>query len=225
MPSRPLVIGLTGGIGSGKSAVAHAFAAMGAPVTDTDALAHALTAPGAPGYQAVLETFGESFRRSDGTIDRAALRRHVFSDAAARTRLESILHPLIRAAAQREISEWTAPYGLLVVPLLLERVGGTPVDRVLVVDCPEDEQVRRVTARSGLAPAEVRAIMSTQLGRAERLARADDVLDNAGAKGAIGPQVAALDRRYRELWRRESPPGGRQPADPPAAGSRGEDDK
>jgi dephospho-CoA kinase len=114
----------------------------------------------------------------------------VFSDAAARTRLESILHPLIRAAAQREIGEWIAPYGLLVVPLLLERTGGTPVDRVLVVDCPEDEQVRRVTERSGLAPAEVRAIMATQLGRADRLARADDVLDNAGAKDAIGPQVA-----------------------------------
>jgi dephospho-CoA kinase len=213
MPSRPLVIGLTGGIGSGKSAVADAFAAMGVPVTDTDALAHALTAPGAPGYQAVLETFGESFRRPDGTIDRAALRGHVFSDAAARTRLESILHPLIRAAAKREIGEWIAPYGLLVVPLLLERTGGTPVDRVLVVDCPEDEQVRRVTERSGLAPAEVRAIMATQLGRADRLARADDVLDNAGAKDAIGPQVAALDRRYRKLSPLESPPSGQPPSD------------
>jgi dephospho-CoA kinase len=223
MPSRPLVIGLTGGIGSGKSAVADAFAALGVPVTDTDALAHALTAPGAPGYQAVLETFGASFRRPDGTIDRGALRRHVFSDGAARARLESILHPLIRAAAQREIGEWTAAYGLLVVPLLLERTGGTPVDRVLVVDCPEDEQVRRVTARSGLAPGEVRAIMATQLRRAERLARADDVLDNSGAKGAIRPQVAALDRRYRELSRRESPPGGRQPGDPPVA-ARGNDD-
>src|SRR5678816_4606496 len=114
MDARPLVIGLTGGIGSGKTAVADTFAAMGVPVTDTDALAHALTAPGAPGYEGVLETFGRSFRRPDGTIDRAALRRHVFADAAARKRLESILHPLIRAAAQREIGEWTAPYGLLV---------------------------------------------------------------------------------------------------------------
>ena len=217
MPSRPLVIGLTGGIGSGKSAVADAFAAMGVPVTDTDALAHALTAPGAPGYQAVLETFGASFRRPDGTIDRAALRRHVFSDAAARARLESILHPLIRAAAQREIGEWTAPYGLLVVPLLLERTGGTPVDRVLVVDCPEDEQVRRVTARSGLDSAEVRAIMATQLSRADRLARADDVLDNSGSKDTIAPQVAALDRHYRELSQPESPPGGQQHADAPVA--------
>jgi len=199
MHSRPLVIGLTGGIGSGKTAVADTFEALGVPVTDTDALAHALTAPGAPGYDAVLEAFGASFRRPDGTIDRGALRRHVFADAAARRRLESILHPLIRGAARREIEAWTGPYGVVVIPLLLERPGGTAVDRVLVVDCPEDEQVRRVTARSGLPPAEVRAIMATQLSRADRLARADDVLDNAGTREAIGPQVAALDRRYRDL--------------------------
>ena len=202
MDPRPLVIGLTGGIGSGKTAVANAFAALGVPISDTDALAHALTAPGAPGYEAVLETFGPSFRRPDGAIDRAELRRHVFSDPAARARLESILHPLIRAAARREIDEWTAPYGVLVVPLLLEKTGGTPVDRVLVVDCPEDEQARRVAARSGLSPAEVRAIMATQLSRADRLARADDIVDNSGAVEAIGPQVAALDRRYREMSKR-----------------------
>jgi len=199
MRARPLVIGLTGGIGSGKTAVANTFAAMGIPVTDTDALAHALTAPGAPGYQAVLDAFGGSFKRPDGSLDRGALRRRVFGDPGARARLESILHPLIRAAAQREIGEWNAPYGVLVVPLLLERAGATPVDRVLVVDCPEEEQVRRVVARSGLTPVEVRAIMAAQLPRADRLARADDVLDNAGAAEAIGPQVAALDRRYREL--------------------------
>jgi dephospho-CoA kinase len=199
MDARPLVIGLTGGIGSGKTAVANTFAAMGVPVTDTDALAHALTAPGAPGYEAVLDAFGPSFRRPDGTLDRSALRRLVFADANARVRLESILHPLIRAAARPEIAAWRAPYGVLVVPLLLERTGGIPVDRVLVVDCPEDEQVRRVVARSGLSPAEVRAIMATQLPRADRLARADDVLDNAGAAEAIGPLVAGLDRRYRQL--------------------------
>ena len=199
MRARPLVIGLTGGIGSGKTAVANTFAAMGVPVTDTDALAHKVTAPEEPGYEAVLDEFGNSFKRPDGTLDRSALRRRVFSDAGARARLESILHPLIRAAAQRDIGGWTAPYGVLVVPLLLERTGGTPVDRVLVVDCPEEEQVRRVVARSGLTTAEVRAIMAAQLSRADRLARADDVVDNAGAVEAIGPQVAALDRRYRQL--------------------------
>jgi dephospho-CoA kinase len=193
------VVGLTGGIGSGKTAVADVFAATGVSVTDTDALAHALSAPGAPGYEAVLEAFGRGFLRPDGTIDRAALRRHVFANAAARTRLEAILHPLIRSAARREIDGWTGPYGVLVVPLLLERGGLESVHRVLVVDCPEDEQVRRVMARSGLSAGEVRAIMATQLARADRLARADDILDNAGAPDAIAPQVAALDIQYRDL--------------------------
>jgi dephospho-CoA kinase len=199
MPSPPLVIGLTGGIGSGKTAVADTFAAAGIPMTDTDALAHALTAPAAPGYDAVLRAFGAGFLKPDKTLDRAALRRHVFADDSARAQLEWILHPLIRDAARREIDAWNGPYGVLVVPLLLDRGRATPVDRVLVVDCPEDEQVRRVMARSGLAEAEVRAIMATQLARADRLARADDVVDNSGTKAAIAPQVAALDRRYREL--------------------------
>jgi len=196
---KPLVVGLTGGIGSGKSAVANAFAAAGIDVTDTDALAHALSAPGERGYAAILAEFGPEFRQTDGTIDRAALRRRVFADSAARARLEAILHPLIRYAAQHEVAGWTSPYGLLVVPLLLERGGPSGVDRVLVVDCPEDEQVRRVMARSGLAEAEVRAIMATQLSRGDRLARADDTLDNTGPLSAIVPQVAALDRRYRAL--------------------------
>ena len=193
------VVGLTGGIGSGKSAVADAFAALGVDVTDTDRIAHALTAPGQPGHAAVLGAFGPAFACADGTLDRARLRRQVFDDAAARARLEAILHPLIREAARREIAAWTSPYGLLVVPLLFERGNLSGVDRVLVVDCPEDEQVRRVTARSGLAAADVRAIMATQLERPARLARADDVLDNAGPPSAIAPQVALLDHRYREL--------------------------
>jgi dephospho-CoA kinase len=193
------VVGLTGGIGSGKSAVADAFAALGVDVTDTDRLAHALTAPGKPGLAAVLNAFGPQFASPDGTLDRARLRRLVFEDAPARGRLEAILHPLIREAAAREVDRWASPYGLLVVPLLFERGGGNRVDRVLVVDCPEHEQVRRVAARSALSDTEVRAIMATQLPRADRRARADDVLDNAGPKAAIAPQVAELDRRYRAL--------------------------
>jgi dephospho-CoA kinase len=195
-----LVIGLTGGIGSGKSAVTEAFAALGADVTDTDRLAHALCEPGQPGHAAVLAAFGPAYRRVDGALDRARLREHVFADAAARATLEAILHPLIRDAARGEVVRWRAPYGLLVVPLLLERGGLTGVvARVLVVDCAEDEQVRRVVARNGLAPDAVRAIMATQLPRAERLRRADDVLDNSGPREAIAPQVALLDRRYRAL--------------------------
>jgi len=200
----PFAVGLTGGIGSGKSAVADAFAALGADVTDTDRLAHAITKSGAPGYDAVLEAFGPEFRAADATLDRARLRRLVFDDAEARARLEAILHPLIRAAARQDMVTWRGPYGILVVPLLLERGGLSEVDRVLVVDCDEAEQVRRVMQRSGLAADEVRAIMATQLPRAERLAKADDVIDNSGPLAALAPQVATLDQRYRALGRSAS---------------------
>jgi dephospho-CoA kinase len=206
----PLVIGLTGGIGSGKSAVADAFAAEGADVTDTDRLAHAVTARGEAGHEGIRRAFGAGYFLADGTLDRAKLRERVFADASARAELEAILHPLIRAAAAREVAAWTRPYGLLVVPLLFERGGHKDlVRRVLVVDCPEDTQVLRVMARSGLAEAAVRAIMATQLPRAERLARADDVLDNAGPLAAIAPQVALLDRRYRALAATATAPAAR----------------
>lgn len=195
-----LVVGLTGGIGSGKSAVADAFAALGAPVCDTDRLAHALTAPGQAGLVAIAAAFGDSFVQPDGSLDRTRLRERVFADGLARAKLEGILHPMIRAAALAEVGTWQAPYGLLVVPLLLERGGLVGiVRRVLVVDCPEEEQVRRVMARSGLSQSAVRAIMATQLGRGERLARADDIIDNGGPPSALEPQVAMLDRRYRML--------------------------
>jgi dephospho-CoA kinase len=195
-----LVVGLTGGIGSGKSAVADLFAARGVPVVDADAIAHALSRPGQPGHAAVVAAFGPDALAPDGTLDRAALRRAVFADPAARTRLENALHPLIRAEARRLIAAWTAPWGLVVVPLLLERGGlGDVVRRVIVVDCPEDEQVRRVVLRSGLPAPEVRAIIAAQLPRAERLARADDVIDNAGPPAALAPQVAALHVRYDAL--------------------------
>jgi len=204
-----LVVGLTGGIGSGKSAVADAFAGLGAAVTDTDRLAHAVTAPGEPGHAGILRAFGPEYFRDDGTLDRAKLRARVFSDSASRALLEGILHPLIRAAAASEVAAWTSPYGLLVVPLLFERGGHKDlVQRVLVVDCPEEEQVRRVMARSHLTADEVRAIMATQVSRIERLAQADDVLDNSGPPAAIGPQVAMLDRRYRALAARETDPAG-----------------
>ena len=197
-----LVVGLTGGIGSGKSAVAAAFAERGADVTDTDVISHHLTARGAAGYDAIVKAFGPRVLDGEGTIDRAALREMVFADEAARRRLESLLHPLIRAAALSEVGGWSSPYGILVVPLLLERGGLTNiVDRVLVVDCMEEQQVERVRRRSGLAESEVRAIMAAQLSRAERLAAADDVIDNSGAPEHITESVAALDRRYRELAR------------------------
>jgi len=195
-----LVVGLTGGIGSGKSMVSHSFAALGVEVTDTDRLSHELTAPGQPGHAAILDAFGSGLLRSDGTLDRAQLRAKVFADSETRAMLESLLHPLIRAAAAQEVARWRGPYGILVVPLLFERGGFRDVvTRVLVVDCPEEEQVRRTVARTGMAETEVRAIMATQLPRSERLARADDVIDNSGPVGAIVPQVEKLDRHYRAI--------------------------
>ena len=194
------VVGLTGGIGSGKTAVAEAFARLGVEVVDTDKLAHRLSAVGQPGFEAIRAALTDVPLRPDGEIDRAALRRLVFGDPHARTRLESALHPLIGAEARRQIARWTGPYGVVVVPLLLEREGlRSVVDRLLVVDCPEDDQVRRVAARSGLAPSDVRAIMATQVTRERRLAAANDVIDNSGAPEALAPQVRSLDRRYREL--------------------------
>ena len=194
------VIGLTGGIGSGKSAVADAFEKRGVDVTDTDRIAHAITAPGQAGLVAIIEAFGSGVLRDDGSLDRSSLRRLVFADPAARERLEAILHPMIRAEAAAAVARWTNPYGLLVVPLLFERGGHTSlIQRVLVIDCPEDVQVARVMARNGIPESEVRAIMATQLRRAERLARADDVIDNAGTLAALEPQIEVLDRRYRQL--------------------------
>ena len=195
-----LVVGLTGGIGSGKSQVSDAFVSLGVEVVDADALAHELSAPAAAGYQAIRTEFGPEMLLPSGELDRARLRRHVFADASARARLEAALHPLITAEAKRRIAAWQGVYGIVAVPLLLERGGLSPmIDRVLVVDCPESEQVRRVSARSGMPEAEIRAIMATQLDRSARLARADDVIDNAGPPAAIAPQVAMLDQRYREL--------------------------
>ena len=194
------MVGLTGGIGSGKTTVAEAFAALGAEVVDTDRLAHQLSAAGQPGFTAVVAAFGRGVLQSDGELDRAMLRQLVFADAAARARLETALHPLIEAEVARQVEAWRGPYGIVVVPLLLERDGlRSRVDRVLVVDSVEADQVRRVGQRNGLLPTAVRAIMATQLSRTQRLAAADDIISNSGTPDAIVSQVQALDRRYREL--------------------------
>ena len=197
---RSYLIGLTGGIGSGKSEVAAAFAALGADVLDADEIAHAISRRGEAGHRAVVESLGASFVGADGELDRAALRLRAFDDPAFRRDLEQLLHPLIAARLEDAIGGLTGPYGVLVVPLLLERGGlRRRVARVLVLDCPEAEQLRRVQLRSGLAADDVRKIMATQLPRADRLAAADDVIDNSGPREALGPQVERLDRRYREL--------------------------
>ncbi len=192
------LIGLTGGIGSGKSAVAAAFRSLGVEVVDADEVAHAVSAPGNDGYRAVVAAFGPSIVGADGALDRARLRERAFADPAFRVSLEALLHPLIAAHIDRTVARWTGPYGLVVAPLLLERGNLVKrVQRVLVVDCPEDEQVRRTMARSGLSGDEARAIMATQLSRAQRLADADDVIDNSGPHTALTANVARLDAAYR----------------------------
>ncbi|MCX7962610.1 MAG: dephospho-CoA kinase [Burkholderiales bacterium] len=200
------VVGLTGGIGSGKSAAAEHFARLGAAVVDTDAIAHALTGPGGAAIAAVRAQFGDAMIRADGAMDRAKMRALVFADPQAKKRLEALLHPMIRAEAERRIAAARdAPYVVLVVPLLVESGHYRErVERVLVVDCPESLQVARVVARSGLAPADVEAIIRNQATRAARLAAADDVIDNSGDLAALHKQVEELHARYLALARRSS---------------------
>ncbi len=191
------VVGLTGGIGSGKSTVADLFVARGAALVDTDAIAHELAAPGGGALPAIRARFGDGVLRADGGLDRAAMRRLVFSDPGARQALEAILHPLIRAESERRCAAATSPYVILAVPLLVESGGYRErCDRILVVDCEPAVQVARVMARSGLPEAEVRAILAAQAGRAQRLAAADDVIDNSGTPAALPGQVAALHHAY-----------------------------
>lgn len=193
-------VGLTGGIGSGKSTVADCFAAQGVPVIDTDVIARDLTAPGGAALDGVRTVFGETVMQANGTLDRAALRRRVFADSAARRQLEAILHPRIRQVVDGMLATLTAPYALVVIPLLVETGGYRDVlNRVLVVDCPEDVQIARVKARSGLADDEIKAILAAQAGRAERLAVADDIIVNTATPEALRDEVAALHQRYLAL--------------------------
>jgi dephospho-CoA kinase len=194
------VVGLTGGIGSGKSAAADEFARLGAAVVDTDVIARELTEPGGAALPHIKALFGEAFVAPSGAMDRKRMREHVFSDPAAKRALEDLLHPLIRAEGERRIAQAAAPYVVYVVPLLVESGNyRTRVERVLVVDAPEALQLARVRARSGLRDTEVRAIMASQLSRAARLAAADDVIDNGGTIEALRTQVAALHAKYLKL--------------------------
>jgi dephospho-CoA kinase len=196
----PYCVGLTGGIGSGKSSAARMFAALGAGIVDVDDISHALTKSGGAAIAAIREQFGAEFIAPDGRLDRARMRERVFGDAAAKAQLEAILHPLINRAARDEVARAGDPYLLLVVPLLLERNGYRDmIQRVAVVDCSESRQVERTMRRSSISEAAVRAIMAAQLPRAQRLSRADDVLDNDGDEAVMKRQVDTLHRRYLDL--------------------------
>lgn len=198
-----LILGLTGGIGSGKSTVADRFVEHGAALVDTDRIAHQLTAPGGGAMPAIAGAFGTGVIAADGSLDRAAMRALVFGDPETRRRLEAILHPMIRSltdAGAREALAAGAPYVILAIPLLVE--GGqarSRVGRIVVVDCPPEVQIQRVMARSGLDRAEVERILAAQATREARLAVADDVIDNGGDLAALEPQVARLHARYLAL--------------------------
>ncbi len=194
------VVGLTGGIGSGKSAATSFFAALGIAVVDTDAIAHELTAAGGAAMPALVVEFGPTVTTADGALDRARMRRLVFADPAARGRLEDILHPLIREVSDNRCRDAVSPYVILAVPLLVESASYRErCARIVVVDCPESLQVSRVMARSGLTGDEVRAIMLAQASRAQRLAVADDVLINDGDLRHLESQVAEAHRKYLQL--------------------------
>ena len=197
--ARPFAVALTGGIGSGKSAVAELFSALGVTVSDADAISHALTAPGGAALGPIAETFGKKVISADGGLDRAALREQVFADPAARRRLEGILHPMIRARMQTELAADPGPYVVLAIPLLVETGQTDMADRVLVVDAPEAVCIERVRRRSALTPEQVRRIMASQASRAERLAAADDVIENTGDLADLAPEVQALHKRYLSL--------------------------
>jgi dephospho-CoA kinase len=194
------IVGITGGIGSGKSAVAALFAARGIVEVDTDRIAHRLTAPDGAAIPELVAAFGAEALDDRGALDRAAMRARVFADPGERRRLEAILHPAIRREADAECAAATSPYALLVVPLMAETWGDGAYrkrcKRILVVDCSESTQVRRVMARNAISEAEVRAVLAAQASRADRLAIADDVISNEGSREELEARVACLHADY-----------------------------
>jgi len=198
-----LIVGLTGGIGSGKSTVAELFAEHGAGIIDTDAIAHHLAQTGGEAIAPIRAAFGNDALTDDGALDRAKMRALIFSDAAAKQRLEQILHPLIFEQAKAQLLQMQArphilaPYTIVVVPLLPEsRTFRQLVQRILVVDCDDNTQIARVVGRSRLTEDEVRAIIARQTPRADRLQLADDVIRNEGSLGSLAEQVDVLHKRY-----------------------------
>ncbi|HRH81466.1 MAG TPA: dephospho-CoA kinase [Thiobacillaceae bacterium] len=198
--NRPFCVGLTGGIASGKSTVAKRFAESGAGVVDTDRIAHDLTRPGGEALPSIAAVFGAHCLDETGALDRKAMRAKVFADPQARRRLEAILHPLIRTEAARRVAAAREPYVILVVPLLVESGQyGDLCDRILVVDCDPEIQVRRASARDGADTGQVRAILAAQAGRDARLAHADDVIDNNDDEDALDERVRHLHANYLAL--------------------------
>lgn len=193
-------VGLTGGIGSGKSTIADLFAEQGAAVIDTDRIAHQLTAPNGPAIETVKIVFGKEFIAPNGAMDRGKMRDAVFADPLAKKKLETILHPLIRSETERAAACTPGIYLLFVVPLLVESGPWKErMSRILVIDCPEEIQIRRVMQRNGFSEQQVRDIMINQAQRTDRLAIADDVIKNDGNPIELLPQVKRLHQMYVSL--------------------------
>jgi dephospho-CoA kinase len=199
MSTRPYRVGLTGGIASGKSIAAKFFGALGVPILDSDQVAREVVEPGQPPLERLVERFGPKILTPDGHLDRPALRDIVFSDPKARADLEALTHPAIGAAMEARSAAAGGPYQILVIPLLVEKNLAAHLDRVLVVDCDEQLQIRRLRDRDGSTPEQVQAILKAQAPRAARLKAADDVIHNDTDMSAVRDQVAALHARYLEL--------------------------
>jgi dephospho-CoA kinase len=192
-----LIVGLTGGIGSGKTAVSDTLAALGADVVDTDVIAHQLTAAGGAAMPAILSSFGQEALLPDGSMNRAYIRGRVFKDPQALQTLETILHPLIRQACLQQLQQSSGPYAVLVVPLLLEKQGWQDMlDAILVVDCPEPLQIERVQRRSGLEPNDIQRIMQRQVNRDQRLKAATHVILNDGDLQQLQDKTRALHTEF-----------------------------
>jgi dephospho-CoA kinase len=199
MTSRPFRVGLTGGIASGKSTAAKFFGALGVPIIDTDQLARDVVEPGQPPLERLVERFGPSILTEDGHLDRPALRNIVFSDPKARADLEALTHPAIGVAVEVRSAEVGGIYQVLVIPLLVEKSLGSQLDRVVVVDCDEELQIRRLQARDGSTLEQARAILNVQTSRTARLKAAHDVIKNDGDMSSVRDQVEKLHARYLEL--------------------------
>lgn len=203
MSARVFRVGLTGGIASGKSTAAKFFGALGVPILDSDQIARDVVEPGQPPLERLVARFGASILTPDGHLDRPALRDIVFSDPKARADLEALTHPAIGAALEARSATAGGPYQILVIPLLVEKHLGSQVNRVLVVDCDEALQIRRLRARDGSTPEQAQAILNAQVSRSTRLKAADDVIANDADMSAVSAQVTALHARYLELAARD----------------------
>lgn len=192
-------VALTGGIASGKTTVEKMFAARGIEVIDADKVAREVVAAGSDGLAQVIAAFGTGVLAADGSLDRAAMRQRVFADAAARQKLEAIIHPRVREVLKQRAAEVSSAYGMLAIPLLVESGDYAWVDRVLVIDLPREIQIQRLLKRDGITPELAESMLAAQASREQRLARADDVIDNSASLDSLEQSVEILHAKYLAL--------------------------